>query len=703
MLGWAVLISSLLLAGGLPASASRSDPLVQPSPTTTPTIRDPWIRLDQAPEALAPSGADTLTVTVVAGAREIPAGWSVMLTMQPRLLSNRTAVREWRSGSLEGAVGQEVSRLTLSEAIAPGAEHQLQLTIPEAAKTRLANPAIWGVHGAAVLLLDDDNDTRRALTRTFLISGTPPPIPEPPRISVLLPITATSISPQTGLAARSTLAELQPGGRLDELADLAGQAGVITLLDPAVLTLSPDPDAPPAEGLEEPLAQWRDKLAGRLSDRDVIGLPYADPDMVALQLAGEKDLARLADSMGRQAFSEAGLHPRQNIAAPAAGQTDIDTLQWYSETGRGAAAVLDAAEQLPVGPSRVTPSGRGAVETQDGTFQTILSDPSLSTALAATGTRGPSGGAAALQRIRADLVVLAGEAPFRERHIVVSAPRDLMPTQASHDALDVLLNRGLSRPDSLTHLLDSGPVDREAPSLTAGQRQAALPSAGVTEVNRTLTEATGLASTFTEADAGVDRMNRIAIGLVSSRWRSDPNRWSSAREQYASAVSQLREAVHVVPGSTVTQVSRNVRLPVTVENATAGDVTVTVHVTPASTRLIVPESLEVTVPAHSRATSYVPVRGVGNGNTTVEISLVAPSGVQLGSPVITNVRVRADWETVGTRWMAGFAALVLVVGLVRSVRRGSRASRARDPLRTEPASDDDPAPGSTLADVRGEG
>lgn len=651
---------------------------------------DPWVRLDEAPAVLSPDATDTVTVTVTAGDTDIPAGWSVMLTMQPRLLVSRTAIASWRSGSLEGSVGQEVTRVPLTDAIPAGDEQRVTLPIDAAHKATLIDPAAPGVHGAAVLLLDDHNDTRRALTRTFLISGPTTQIAERPQVTVLLPLTSAELDPLTGLAARdSALAEIAGGGRLDQLRELGTRDGVVPVLDPTVLTLSPDPDAPPASPtaptstpVDAPLADWRTRAAQSFEGREVIALPYADPDLVALADAKAIDLAETSNALGAATLAEAGLTARQDIAVPISGEVGGGTLNLAAQLGRDAAVVLDASEQPPSRPSRATLDARGRVEVRGTQVPTLLTDPALSSALAATADTGPSGGAAAQQRIRADLVVLAGEAPSRHRHILVTAPRDFSPTAAGVAAVGQLVDSAQTRPGTLTELIAAEPIDRDEPTLNASELQSALPTAGVQQIEQTLADAAALASTFTEAD-GRERAERVAVTLVSSRWRTDHNLWESARSQFSESVNEVRRSVRVVQGSTVTQVSRNVRLPVTVENATDGDVAVRIDVEPSSKRLVVTEVVHLSVPAHSRAVGYIPVRGVGNGDTSVEIRLLAPSGVQLGDAVVTNVRVRADWETVGTRTIGVLAALVLLIGLVRSIRRGPRASRARDPLRAE--------------------
>jgi hypothetical protein len=126
-------------------------------------------------------------------------------------------------------------------------------------------------------------------------------------------------------------------------------------------------------------------------------------------------------------------------------------------------------------------------------------------------------------------------------------------------------------------------------------------------------------------------------------------------------------------------VSRQVELPVTIENTLDQDVSVVLDVASTSSRLVITRDVPVDVPARSTELAQVPVRGVGSGEATVVAQARAPGGAPFGEPVSTRVTVRADWETRGTLAVAVVAGLVLVVGLVRTIRRGRRP-RGHDPL-----------------------
>lgn len=69
----------------------------------------------------------------------------------------------------------------------------------------------------------------------------------------------------------------------------------------------------------------------------------------------------------------------------------------------------------------------------------------------------------------------------------------------------------------------------------------------------------------------------------------------------------------------------------------------------------------------------------GSGNLDVDVKLANKDGVLVGSPYMLHVRVRADWESVGTVFVAGLVGVVFLVGLVKSIRDGRRS----DPVPTD--------------------
>src|SRR5690606_41226491 len=109
-------------------------------------------------------------------------------------------------------------------------------------------------------------------------------------------------------------------------------------------------------------------------------------------------------------------------------------------------------------------------------------------------------------------------------------------------------------------------------------------------------------------------------------------------------------------------------------HAAGGPAAALVRRGPRDPRLVGDEEVTLEVAAQQSATAQVPVHAVGSGDVVVDVRLAAPDGSAIDEPTEIRVRVRADWETVGTAVVAGLLALLLVVGLVRTVRRGRRGA-----------------------------
>ncbi len=99
------------------------------------------------------------------------------------------------------------------------------------------------------------------------------------------------------------------------------------------------------------------------------------------------------------------------------------------------------------------------------------------------------------------------------------------------------------------------------------------------------------------------------------------------------------------------------------------------------------EAVTVTVPANGEATVRIPVHGVQSADVVTTVELLTPDGVTVDDATTMTVRVRAEWEGIGTAVVGGLLALGLVVGLFRTIRRG----RGRGRVRQRPDAPDDPS------------
>ncbi len=84
------------------------------------------------------------------------------------------------------------------------------------------------------------------------------------------------------------------------------------------------------------------------------------------------------------------------------------------------------------------------------------------------------------------------------------------------------------------------------------------------------------------------------------------------------------------------------------------------------------EPVSTVLQPNTTTTVGVPVRAIGSGNVSTQVDILGPVGQVIGTGTEINIRVRADWENVGTAIIAGVFLLILIVGIIRSARRGTR-------------------------------
>lgn len=654
-----------------------------------------------SPAVLTPTTPLAVTAEVRAGEAPVPPGASVEVRVQRSLLSTRSAVSAWTDQPDDGAVGSLLARVPLPDGLPAGASLPVRLDVA-AGGTGLSS-RLWGPRGFSVVLRSARAD-RLAVLRSHVVwypvEGDLPG--EPLAVTVVVPLTGPAPDPTTGAPGLGELARLvRAGGRLDDVLAAAGRPGTVLALDPAVVdpavvdpAVVADPEAPdaPDPGGTAPTSPppvpggpdaqqvrtWVERVRAVVADHQTLLLDYGDPDLTALAHADRIDLARLAeeraDEVAGRALGDAGTLLR-TVGWPVGGVADADTIDLLRATGR-TAVLLDQSVQS-FDDDGLTPDARSLVRAGGASMPSLLSDGGLGAQLATVGDTGAAG----VQRLLAETAVIALERPSERRNVLVAAPRDWEPGASGPAAVDALLAVPWTDPTSADELVASPAPERPRgdPTVAGEDLGAELDEQGLVRLGAAVSLADGLASAFADPAVVTEPVQRSAVALSSARWRGREDAWARHVDAVEQAVQATRGSVAVVPGSTLTQVSRNVRLPVTVRNDAAQDATVRVEVVPRSSRLVVTEQVEVTVPAGGTQVGYVPVRGVGNGDTSVEITVRSPDGTVLGAPVQTRVLVRADWETWGTAGVAGVMLLLLVAGLVRSWRRGRRR-RGRDPV-----------------------
>jgi len=128
-------------------------------------------------------------------------------------------------------------------------------------------------------------------------------------------------------------------------------------------------------------------------------------------------------------------------------------------------------------------------------------------------------------------------------------------------------------------------------------------------------------------------------------------------------------AIKIVPGSVIHLVSRNSKLPVSIQNNYDTEIRVQVHVAANNLNALIPAAIEVTVPANTTYVAQVPVSAIADGNVTLHAWITTFSGLSLGEPVDLPMTINAEIEE---SIIAGFAIVVAslgVIGVIRTIRR----------------------------------
>jgi hypothetical protein len=428
-------------------------------------------------------------------------------------------------------------------------------------------------------------------------------------------------------------------------------------------------------------ASWLGGVRRMVATNRPLVLPFGDPDLGALAHndgAGLLGLARTqADTTTKQVF---GTSPRSSVAWPADGQADaatIDTLAGPSWQG----VILVASSQPPTTAQVVTPSARSTVSRQGTPLAGLLCDEGLSALLAQLGKAGTGATEIALiqQRLLAELATITAERPAESRHLLAVAPRDWDPDPlAVERVLTVLRQAPWVQLQSVDALLAQRPSPVKRPDLHyPGQALAAeLPKDVIDWVVHKEQALEAFAPVLTVPQLVVPELQRRMVSLTSVAWRGRSRaELVAARAPVQERLYAILGAVTVLPGSSVTMLSHSGNLPITVQNRLDQPVRVQLVLKPKSRLLVVGNRKPFAIGARGNHTAVVPFRAAGNGDVPVEASLwTVPKGAepihQAPRPLL--VRVRSNWETTGLSIAAVVLGLLVLVGLVRSIRRGRR-------------------------------
>lgn len=737
--GVAVTLATALLGSALavasPPSSTPGAPAGAPADAAVPSAVGtedvgevvgvtPDVTITQiSPQVLTPD--EDLQVTVRlhnAGSEEIAEPVARMHVNRFRVV-DREGVDAWMALGPQDHPGSVVDSEVLEEPLAPGAARHVTFTVPGRSLGFLDLPDTWGPRGLAVSL--SDGPAVLDVDRSFVLWLSAETVPQT-RISILAPLTGNPVdvpawpvasgsgtegegaddaAPETAGEdadaaddGEATGAEPSSAGPLAGGATAAGSgtgvlgteaigplvsaqgrlSSVLTAtarfphiayaVDPAVVAAS-------LAATDEAARAWADQLLGTLEGRDVFALPWADPDVAALA-RGEgaallEGAVRLSEERSDDLLRRA---VRSDLVWPAGGLQDAGTLEFVAAAG--ARTVVAAPTRLLPTPAyaEISPTGRTTLSTDDGNVVVLVPDGGLVTELAE-----PAGSSAATiaQRLLAETAVIAREPSTELRHLVVAMPRDWHPDPAVFTAqLEALETAPWADPTAVSGLLGAlDPRVERVPLPETAPDPALLDAETVAELAERFAFAQDFAPVLQDSETFLAQQMAQLLTPTAIAWRADPGGRADLAARVIEEAEQRTVGLSVVTGSDVSFFATEGAIPVTVSNELLDDANVVVELRPSSGVLVANEVAEAVVAAGEQTTVRIPVRSVASGDVTIEVALLSPEG-QLVAPTSSfHVRVRADWENVGTGIVAALLGVGLVAGIIRTVRRGKTSTR----------------------------
>ncbi len=710
-------IAAALLLGGLaalPAGAAGAAS-APPAPGAPTTVEDP-----------DPAQADTgrpVEVAITDIDPVIGPGDDLHVTLRvrndgagtitrPRLLVHvardgfisRSSLDRWRFADEDGEVGTAVWQEDLPNPLDPGQTVTVDVVVPASSVGLPNRRTAWGARGLAVQAVDiaDPARVRLGLARTFLL-WFPEQEVNATRLSVLAPVTGPAVDPLDGTWVPALEALTDEDGRLTALLDAtADHPAVSWVVDPWLA----DPD----NGAGPTARAWASQLTDAKTGREVSLLPYLDADITALAHAGAGDLLTTAIERAERTDTPLPLSARVSLAWPADVEPDLATVALADRTGHDALVVGPGTLPSP-GVLTYTPSGRTTVTAGGEDVTVLVPDDRLSTAFVTgvVATSAPPAGdepqdgepaaaapqmpdgvvtpATAAQDLLAELAVITRERPSDSRHVLVTVPRTWTPDAARVDAQLAALESApwvqLEPVSALVGLpdpeVDRGSLPERA--VASGEVDAATLGSVADAIDRRLHFVTIVADPTDIL--GDTELERLAPASVA--WRSDPGGRGLAVQASHDRTRSLTGAVSVQqPPTPLNVVSSEVGLPVQVTNTFDRTITVEIGLRPYDRRLVADKTVPITLDPGASGTVQIPVHALQSADVRVAVVVLTPDGTVLNDDTEFDVRVRAEWESIGTAVLGGLLALGLVVGLVRTIRRGRTAHRGEPQVDSGP-------------------
>ncbi|GGW20774.1 hypothetical protein GCM10018980_54670 [Streptomyces capoamus] len=716
LLSGAPLLAGLLqLPAAAPAQAASSDSVAVSLDSLSPN---------------APTDGDTLTVsgTVTNNGKQTVTDAHVGLRVGPPL-TTRSAIDSVarHPDDTQGSTGADVGDKYEEnfEKLPPGVAEHFTISVP-VDKLDLGDD---GVYEFAVALSGQTSaqpwDQVLGIQRTFL-PWQPSDAGTRTRTTFLWPLISTvHMTAKTGAGESQTpqfldddlAKDLAPGGRLARMVELGKDLDVTWVIDPDLLASvdamaggsyrvqGPDGTATPGSRENQALAkQWLAGLQKAVAGKEVVALPFGDPDLASLAHRGTSvtgSLSHLKDATDVAATTVKTVllvTPTTDFAWPVNGAVDPSIMK--VATSAGADRVIARSDSLqetaglPYTPSAARPVGGGTTA--------VVADARLSEAFEGDLTKAGSA-TLAVQRFLAQSLELNNQTD-KQRSIVVAPQR--MPTasqaQAMATALKALQGGGTwSQSQNLTAAAKDKPdpgATTRIPSRSAypsSLRRQELPRTAFEQIARTQDKLDRFRVVLTNQSRVVTPFGRAINREMSACWRGRSTAADGYREGVEAWVDDLADQVKLIDKSETKLSGRSATIPVTVQNNLVQPVDhLVLRLTSTQpTRLEIggkaylEQRVEVSG-GHSQSVKFT-TSANANGRVGVIAQLYTEDGRPYGEAVSFDVKVTEVTPTV--MLVIGGGVLLLVLAGFRMYTQRKRAAAARQPEEDGPGTAEESA------------
>ncbi|WLW53707.1 DUF6049 family protein [Streptomyces sp. YU58] len=498
--------------------------------------------------------------------------------------------------------------------------------------------------------------------------------------------------------------EIAPGGRLDRMLSLGKNLDVTWVIDPDLLA-SVDAmtrtyrvktgDTTRAGTVEEQnLAKaWLAELQKAVADKEVVALPFGDPDLASLAHNGTSvtgSLSHLDEATDVATTTvKTVLHvtPNTDFAWPVDGAVDPSIVKVATSAGADNVLVrsdsLQETSGLSYTPSAARPIGGGTTA--------VVADARLSTAFQGDLTKA-SAATLAVQKFLAQSLALNLQTD-KQRSIVVAPQR--MPSasqaQAMAEALTALQGANWSQPQELTAAAAAKPdpeATRTVPPASqypSSLRRQEMPRTAFEEIARTQGELDNFKVVLSDQSRVVTPFGRAMNREMSTSWRGHATEGAGFRGDVEAYLDSLADQVKLIDKSETKLSGRSATIPVTVQNNLVQGVD---HLVLRLTSLS-PNRLEIGGRAyseqkvevsggHSQTVKFTTTANA-NGRASVIAQLYTVDGQPYGDAVQFDVRVTEFTATVMLVIGGGVLLLVLAGFRMYTQRKRAAAREAEEP------------------------